>query len=267
METDNLTLEQETKLNALITELDSLSTPHLIVEAGRLCIPMPLNERGKRRFRQVYSGGVAAQKLMSYIEALAQVDEHRQVIGEQIHGLHREAKRLLDAESLQGVMPLVRAVHLAGRQEVDHHFFAVCVGKIERLLPMAARITGYKIPLADRQLLASFRTLRDYYEHLEDRLPSGAKYDPTKSEQEQNGEWSIKVGLDRDDQDRIIIGGTTVDVTTRGVADLQTVVRENWEKLRQSALEMVRKHFECDPSNIPPPEVINDRPFLSTNEL
>ncbi len=62
----NLTDEQHAKLNALIVELETLPTPELIAESGRLRCSSPLNEAGKQRLRLAIGGGAAAQKIMAY---------------------------------------------------------------------------------------------------------------------------------------------------------------------------------------------------------
>ncbi len=261
---DGLTSDQGSKLDALIAELEQLPTPELLIEAGRLRLPLPLDDAGRKRFRLAFSGGVAAQKLLSYIETLEEVDDHRGAIGQRISHLQREGNRLRAMQSLDAARLLLMANHLAGRQEVDFHFFAVCVGRIERLLPIAAKAAGYKIPIRDRELLASYRPLRDYYEHLEDRLPGGRKYPESEVEREQDGEWRIRVGLTLDDQERVVIDGVAVDVTPRGVATVRAVLRGNWEQLKPSALAMVRKHYENDLSGIPRPEEVNTERIVST---
>lgn len=260
---DSLTPEQVSRLEALLAELRQLPTPELLIEAGRLRLPMPLDEVGRKRFRQIFAGGVAAQKLLAYIGALEEVDDHRGAIGKRIFDLQQVGNRLIEQESAEAAKYLVEATYLAGRQEVDYHFFAVCVGRIERLLLLVARTAGYKIPLADKELLASYRALRDYYEHLEDRLPSGKRYDEALGEIEQNGEWRIRVSLGIDSQERIIIDGAVVDVTPRGVTAVREAVRRSWEQLGPSALALVRKHYEENPSAIPAPEEINQELFVS----
>ena len=261
---ENLTPEQHARLDALLAELETLPTPELIAESGRLRCPLPLDEAGKNRMRPAFGGGIAAQKLLSYIEALEEVDDLRGAIGRRIHDLHWEGISLQARQSLDAAAPLVMASHLAGRQEVYFHFFAVCAARIERLLPIAARAAGYKIPKEDRELLAPYRTLRDYYEHLEDRLPGGKNYVVSASETEADGEWRFRMGLTLDAQERIILGGVAVDVSPRGVAAVRVVLRRNWEQLKPSALAMVRKHFEADPSDIPSPEAVTHDLLVST---
>lgn len=224
---ENLTPEQQAKLDVLMVELEKLPTPEIIAESGRLRLPKPLDDAGKKRMRLAWSGGIAAQKLMAYIEALGDVDEHRGVIGRRIFELHAEGERLRTLQSLDAAGPLVLASHLSGRQEVDYHFFAVCAGRIERFLPIAAKAAGYKVPKEDRELLAPFRTLRDYYEHMEDRLPGGKQYGETGIETQDDREWRVSMGHTVDAQGRIVLGGVAVDVTPRGVETVRSVLQRN----------------------------------------
>ncbi len=260
---ENLTPEQRWKIDALMAELETLPTPEAITESGKLRCPIPRGDTGNARMRLAIAGGIAAQRLLSYIEALEDVDDHRGKIGQEIFRLRREGEDLQARGSLDAANPLMLATHYAGRQEVDYHFFAICVGRIERFLPKAAKAAGHTILEVDRDLLATYRPLRDYYEHLEDRMPGGSKYAAAEAEEERDGELHIRMGLNLDSQGRVVMGGVTADVTLRGLADVRAVLRNNWEKLKPSALTLVRNHFMADPSHIPNREVVSDNLLLS----
>lgn len=208
----SLTPDQRPRLDALMAGLETLPTPELIAESGRLRCEMPLDEVGKRRMRLALSGAFAAEKIMAYIQALDDVDDHRGKIGRQVFERRREGERLRALQSLEAANHLVMAAHLAGRQEVDFHFFAVCVGRLERFLPLAARAAGDKIPKEDRALLAPFRKLRDYYEHLEDRLPGGKSAAEAVTETHDAHEWRVRMEPTLEGQERIILDGVAVDV-------------------------------------------------------
>jgi len=75
------------------------------------------------------------------------------------------------------------------------------------------------------------------------------------------------MGLKVDDQGRIVLGGVAVDVTPSGLATVRAVLKRNWEELTPSALELVRKHFEADPSQIPGPEEVDHRLLASTGGM
>ena len=143
------------------------------------------------------------------------------------------------------------------------YFFAVCVGRIEKFLEVAAKAAGHKIPKDDRQLLATFRELRDYYEHMENELPGRKSYNPAEAEEERDGQFHIRAGLTVDRQGRIVLNGVVIDVTPRGLAAVQTVLQHHWEGLKEDALTLVRKHFEANPSNIPPPGAVDSGLIVS----
>jgi hypothetical protein len=91
--------------------------------------------------------------------------------------------------SLDAAVPRVEAFYLSRQQEVMFHFFAVCVGRIERFLEVASKAAGHYIPQSDRELLATFRLLRDYYEHMEDTLPGRKNCNADESEEKRDGKF------------------------------------------------------------------------------
>lgn len=214
--------------------------------------------------RLAFSGGVSAEKVLSYLASLRAVNEWRGTLGREINGLLQDAERLRLTDRLASRELSVMATHLSGRQEVTFHFFAVCVGRIERFLPIAAKAAGYKIPKAQLGLLAPYRLIRDHYEHLEERLPVGTKYDKATAEYEEDGEWRIRIGLPVDSEGRIILKDTPVDVTTRGMTSIEALLRRHWDQLKVSALELVSKHFEDDPNDIPSPAEVKQELLAST---
>lgn len=246
-----MTPEQKVKLDELMAELDGLPTPELIAEAGRLRCSLPLNAEGKKRMHLAIGGAIAAEKLLVYIEELRDVDARRGAIGRRIYELQQEETYFRVQESLEAAKPAVLAAHLSGRQEVTFHFFAVCVGWIERLLPIAARAAGFKVSKPDRDLLATFRPLRDYYEHLEERLPGGKYQNEVVTEKENAGEWRVCMELPMDHHERVVFNDMVVDVTPRGVAAVEEVLQRNWAQLKASTRNAVRKHFEASPAHIP----------------
>lgn len=251
--------EQKFRLDALIAELETLPTPELIAEGCRLRCSLPLDDAAKKRLRFAFAGGIAAEKCLAYITTLRDVEEARGRFGREIHQLRHDAERLRATKSLEAARPLVLASHLASRQEVMFHFFAVCVGRIERFLDIAARSAGHKLPADDRKLLRTFRALRDYYEHMEDRLPGGSNDDESVDELDREGVWHLRMGFTGDGQERLVLNGVTVDVTLRGLTAVEDVLQRNWDALKGSALDLVREHFESDPSDIPGPgEVCQD---------
>ncbi|MDQ3692495.1 MAG: hypothetical protein M3464_02550 [Chloroflexota bacterium] len=191
------------------------------------------------------------------------VDHIRGELGREIFRLRQQANALYACESLDAVQPAIMAGHLIGQQEVSFHFFAVCVGRIERLLHLASRAAGHTFRPADQALLHPYRQLRDYYEHLDERLPGGGNYAPADHEEERDGQWYIRIGLDLDHLERLVLKGVAIDVSPRGVAAVHEVLKRNWEQLSISTLTLVRKHFERDPSNIPLPSDVKHNLLVS----
>lgn len=260
-----LTDKQQHELNALLEELDTLPTPELIVEAARLRLPVPMDEKSKKLMRQAYAGGIAAQKLLAYIEELRDVEDRRLKFGVQIHHKLKDATVWRAMRSLDAAQPLIEASQLAGRQEVMFHFFSVTVGRIERFLGIAAKAAGHKIPKEDHKLLATFRELRDYYEHMEDELPGRKNYRADEHEEEREGELRLRPGFTMDAQERIVLNGVTVDVSGGGLRAVEALLQRHWVGLRDDALDLVRKHFEADPSTIPPPEAVDQNLLVSVD--
>lgn len=259
-----MTEEQQARLEGVIAALETLPTPEVIIESQKLRCSLPLTDKTRRRLRMAYAGGISAQRLLSYIEALDDVDEHRQEISRNITQLLRDRDVLLAAEDSDAAYPMTLSAHLAGRMEVDNHFFAVCVGRIERFLPKAARAAGHKISKEDLELLGTFRPVRDHYEHFDERLPGGDKYSVAASESEENGRWTIRMGLTVDPMQRIVIDSVAADMTPRGLATVREIVRRNWDELKPAAIEHARKYFVENPDQLPHPDDLDHDVLVST---
>ncbi len=195
------------------------------------------------------------------------MNEWRGKLGLEIHELRQEAERLRAFDPFASIEPSLRATMLAGQQEVTFHFFVVCVGRIERFLPIAARAAGHRIPQADRDLLAPYRLLRDYYEHLENRLPVGTHHAEVVTEEERDGEWRVRMEIPVDSQGRFVFDGKIVDVTTRGMTAVEGVLQRHWDQLRVSVLDLVRKHFKDNPTDIPSPAEVKQELLVSTGGI
>src|SRR5215218_5754600 len=81
---DTLTTEQRAQLDALLAHLETFPTPELILESGKLRCPPPLDDKGKKRLGFAFAGAVAAEKILSYITTLDELDAHRLQIGRKI---------------------------------------------------------------------------------------------------------------------------------------------------------------------------------------
>lgn len=262
----DLTVEQQGQLAAVLAELNTLPTPELIAEAGRLRCPLPLDDAGRARMRLALGGAYATGKVMSYIETLRAVDGQRDAIGRGIYQLRHVVQAIKDTDPIKAAESTVLAIHLSGRQEVMFHFFAVCAAQIARLLPVATKASGYKLPKADLDILDAYSPLRNYFEHLDARLPGRAHQKEVVTEVQDEYEWRIQMAFVRDNDGRIIIDGKAIDVTSRGVAAVEEVVQRTWEQLRTNCLEEVHKHFLRHPTTIPHPRAIRQDLLVSIDE-
>src|SRR5690349_25164487 len=69
-----LTEDQQARLDALLRELATLPVPELIAEAGRLRGKPPMSEQLVNRMRSAFSGALAAQKIVSYLQIMRMVN-------------------------------------------------------------------------------------------------------------------------------------------------------------------------------------------------
>lgn len=261
---DQLTDEQRTRVEVLLSHLQTFPMAELLVTSGELRTARPIGAVEKKRINQALAGAFAMEKIGSYLRMLRNVDTQRQVIGVQTHE-RRITSRALRASDARGAMIAhTESVHLSGLQEVTFHFFAVCVTAIRDLLPLVARASGYKIPAADRTVLNSYLPLRHYFEHLEERVPGKSRQAEVVSERIAEAVWITKIGFEADQDDRIILHGQPIDVTTRGLEAVEDVISRSYEAMRSTCLDQVREHFIQDPSDIPSPEEVPYRPLMST---
>jgi hypothetical protein len=223
--------KQNKKLDEVLKEVASLPAPEMIAESIRLRCPGLPNEPQKAQFRMAARGGYAAEKVLLYLDALRLVDKLRLNQGKQGNMRANRARKYDQIDAEQYAYHHLMAVEAAGRQEVTYHFFAICVAQINRLLPEAARAAGYKIPLRDRRILDPFVDLRDYFKHLEQRLPGKSRQAAVVTEIDTDDEWSVWLSLKLDEQGRIVLDGQPIDVTTRGLQAVEGVVQRTWENI------------------------------------
>jgi hypothetical protein len=101
--------------------------------------------------------------------------------------------------------------------------------------------------------------LRDYYEHLENRLPGGQFDDEACIEVEGERGWRIIMELPINKMDGMIeIRGSKIDVSSDAVMNVTRVMQRAWADLRANALTEVQKHFLANPEAIPNPSEVRD---------
>jgi hypothetical protein len=256
---DDLTDEQKARFNGVMEKLEKLEVPELLAETARLRLPKPMTEELKPRYRSNFAGAIAAQKVLAYIQELDAANDRRIELGTEIMRLNKEANELESTDPDQAAAFRVTAGRLAGMQEVAIHRFANAIQRIRVFLRAAVKTSGYKLPLPDRELLGIYEDLRDYYEHLEERLPGG-KFDEEACLEIDDGRgWRIIMELPIDKTDGMIeVRGSRIDVSSDAVMDVMQIMQRAWADLRANALAEVQKYFIKNPEHIPDPSEVRD---------
>jgi hypothetical protein len=256
---DDLTDEQKARFQGVMENLEKLDVPELLAESARLRMPKPITEALKPRYRSNFAGAIAAQKVLAYIQELGAANDRRIELGAEITRINEEADNLDSTDPVQAAAYRVTTGRLAGMQEVAIHRFASAIERISVLLPAATKTSGYKLSAQDRALLENYVSLRDYYEHLEERLPGG-KFDEEACIETDDGRgWRITMELPTDKIDGMIeLRGSRIDVSSDAVMDVIRVMQRAWADLRASALAEVQKHFLAHPEHIPDPNDVRD---------
>lgn len=258
-----LSEDQHNQIELLLAHLNTFPTPELIATSGDLRASRPLDDVGKARIRQSLAGAYAMEKIGYYMHTLRMVDAERHRVGYQTHLLRERAQQLQDTDSESAVTAQVHASASSGLQEVTYHLFVICVMAIDGLLPLAERATGYKIPKEDRAVLQSYKVLRDFFEHMENRTPGKSHQAEFVTEHQDEYLWQVVMGFEVDGEDRIVIKGHRIDVTTRGLHAVEDVLARNYLAMRASCLQQVRDYFIQNPSDTPNPAQIRYAPLVS----
>jgi hypothetical protein len=256
---DDLTDAQKARFQGVMEKLEKLDVPELLAESARLRLPKPMTEELKPRYRSNFAGAIAAQKVLAYIDELGAANDRRIELGKEIIRLNEEANKLVSTDPEQAAAFRVTAGRLAGMQEVPIHRFASAIERISVLLPAATKTSGYKLSAQDRAFLENYIALRDYYEHLEERLPGGKFDDEACIEIEDDWGWRIVMELPINKTDGMIeIRGSRIDVSSDAVRDVILTMQRAWADLRANALAEVQKYFINNPEHIPEPSEVRD---------
>ena len=106
-----------------------------------------------------------------YVEAVGQAEARRYDIGMSMH------RGLEAAEALSEIAPEAAAVlsqeviRWNDKSEVEIHLFTVCADQVRRMLAVVTETLGISLDDDDANDLASYRPLRNQFEHLDERLP------------------------------------------------------------------------------------------------
>lgn len=260
---DDINGNKQIRLDVLISHLESFPVQELIVASGDLRRPKVFDEETKKWVYQSLAGAHAIGRISSYMHMLREANKKRQLYGQQAHMLLERAQQLRETDPESAITADVEAVFLSGLQEVTFHFFVSCVIAIDGLLPLVAKSTSYKIPPKDKAVLESYKPLRDYFEHMENRAPGKSHQGEVLKESHSEYEWRIVSGFATDEKDRIILNGRPIDVTTRGLTAVEDVIARCYIAMKASCLNQVREHFLNDPDSIPTPDQVPYRPLIS----
>jgi len=272
--------EQEIRLKRLTTELEGLTTPEVILEALRLQALTTIQatatgnddysdaavEQARQTITLGLSGAIAAEKVLSYLTALRDFNLMRQSLGQLIHEHVTRPKPTTEAEAEEYAKSFLIAGKNAGLQEVTIHYFCSCTIHLYHLLKKAAEAAGYEIPEVDLETLNHYRELRNYFEHIHNRLPGSVN--DREMVQEflfSKGEMRWKIGLESDDQNQVVMNGKAFDVTTQGLEAIEDAVIRTWEELKPAAIAGVRNFYRVNATNIPDPEKLNHDLLVKLN--
>ena len=256
---DDLTDEQKARFNIVMEKLEKLEVPELLAESARLRLPKPMTPAQKPRYRSNFAGAIAAQKVLAYIDELDAANDRRIELDHEITRINEEANELESTNPEQAATYRVTTGRLAGMQEVAIHRFASAIERISVLLPAATKTSGYKLSAQDRAFLENYTALRDYYEHLEQRLPGGQFEKEACVEIDDGRGWRITMELPINKTDGMIeIRGSRIDVSSDAVMNVIQIMQRAWADLRANALAEVQKYFINNPEHIPDPSEVRD---------
>lgn len=259
---ESLSRRDQIKIESLLDELNRLDNPELFVQSYILRTDEPSTDEDWHRMRAVFSGAACIGYVSHYLMQLRKVNDERRRLGIVITRMIEQADAIRSRDPMRAQELRGEANFLSGQQLMTFHFFAVCVHRISKLLPVACKAAGYKLPLEDRQMLESFEELRHVFEHFEDELPGRAGSAGMVKEGVAGGWWNISIEIESDLDGRIVTKGKAADVTDRGFAKIEEIVARSWECCRDTALVRVAVHFAVSPEMIPPPEVIDRRQMV-----
>ncbi len=91
---EDLTDEQKARFNRVMEKLKKLEVPELLAETARLRLPKPITPELKPRYRSNFSGAIAAQKVLAYINELHAANDRRIELYHEINRIKKDADEL-----------------------------------------------------------------------------------------------------------------------------------------------------------------------------
>ncbi|MGH7964182.1 MAG: hypothetical protein ACRERD_20560, partial [Candidatus Binatia bacterium] len=159
----------------------------------------------------------------------------------------------------------IGAIFHSGEAQILTHLFTSCVSQLWRLLRKAASGIGFTIPPEDLEFLGSYRNLRNYFEHIDQRMPGEIHASEGVLETISDQGLTIESGLKVDLLGRYIVNGVPADVTPRGLQAIEDIVRRTWERITDAGIAEVESFFVEHPSRIPDPRLIQQSLLTSVD--
>ncbi len=267
---EDLSVEQQEKLNALLDKLETLPLSMRIVRCEE-AIGDSTSEADRIRIDAAMAAAWAHDRMLLYLERLRTLNDERKAIGDQIRNLPRFPSPKSEEEADAEAYARVYGPHLAGQQEIVLNFFTVSIQHIHDLLKVVAVAVGYDIDPDDEAFLKKFRPLRNHFEHWYSRLPgmSGEIGLVTKTVTAYG--YRVRGGLERGPRDTVIVVEPTKPIATAhiveanndGVARVERIVKAADAKFRELTIQRVREHYINDPNDIPSPDSVSDDMLFS----
>jgi hypothetical protein len=194
----------------------------------------------------------AVTKAELYIEAVGQAEARRYDIGMSVRRELEAAEALRDTDPEAAATLSHDAIRRNDKTEVEIHLFTICADQVRRMLAIVTEALGLSLDDDDERFLASYRPLRNQFEHLEERLPgveSGGSIVLNEARIP-----SVLLGLRKDDVGRIFVQHRGEDVVAEvnnvGQWHIERIARETFDKIREKCVGLLVQHFAEHPEEV-----------------
>jgi len=197
----------------------------------------------------------ALRKVEDYLQALREAEDRRYAIGAAVEEDIALAGEIRSTDPDSADALLQAALRRNDTTEIEIHFFAVAADQIRRLLAVVTETLGIKLEEPDENFLFSYRPLRNQFEHLEERLPGIEKGGSIVLNE--TSAPSVLLGLRKDDVGRITVRHKGEDVVAEvnefGYWHVERIVRETFERIHVTCVDLLNRHFRENPEQIMDP--------------
>lgn len=266
---EDLTPDQQEHLQALLKTLESFPMPERFVRCAA-AMGNSTSEDDRQRIDSALDAAWAFDRLILFLNRLRDLNAERKALAESVRGLSRFPNPTSEGEAAQDAHAPVHGPHSTAQQEIVLYFMAVSIQHIHSLLKTIAVELDCRIDTDDEAYLKKFRHLRNRCEHSYGRIPVDAGEIGQGTRPFPDTERRQRGGLERDDQDRIVVinpmkpltRAHVVEANDAGLARVECIVQVACESFMTLTVERVRDHFLRDPGAIPLPESISDAMLL-----